>query len=102
MGFSFLAGNFSNNDFSLCLERKAKDKEVRKKRMARITVVFTKKELVFVPKIDSTPPKASIKPPLLPRWIRITPKRRITIKICKKISRLYIPYLAGILNYLNK
>ena len=45
--------------------------EVRKKKITRLTVIFTNNALVFVPKIDSTPPRASTSPPLRPRWIRI-------------------------------
>jgi hypothetical protein len=56
----------------LCLaERKARLKQVIKNTIESMVVVRVRKELVLVPKIDSTSERLSNNPPPRPAWTKI-------------------------------
>jgi hypothetical protein len=60
----------ASNDLLCLTDKIARAKHVRKNTVAQIVVIRVKKELVFVPNIDSTPEKLSTNPPPLPLWIK--------------------------------
>ena len=62
-------------DLVFCLDKKAMDRQLIKKLMARTVVARTKKALVLVPNMDSALEKLSERPPPRPAWIRSEERR---------------------------
>ena len=66
-------------------EKKARPKQVTKKKVAKIVVVLIINAFVWDPKSDSAAAILCVNPPCLPGWIKMIIISRIQIKACKTI-----------------